>query len=172
MVAISIKAKGLDPLVKYNFSPMEERVDFLAAQFREEVMRETGGKQLKKIKKLKKLLKASMSVLAAGISMAPKAFAATGMAAPAAETITPALVMKWGLTLATISVSAGVAIGFIMLTIAGIYRMFRKRQEADAWSQDIIKGLIQVLIAVPTVYVLYFLAQLLFSHLTVLKALF
>ncbi|MNP86984.1 hypothetical protein D3C76_1875650 [compost metagenome] len=50
--------------------------------------------------------------------------------------------------------------------------MFRKRDIATEWTTDIVKGLVQVLIAIPVTYVLYFLAQILFSHLTVIKALF
>lgn len=176
MINISLGSKTLDPQVSYiGFKPLvmtenEKKISFLTNSLLREVMAETGEKQLKKIKKLKKLMKVSMSILATVVTLAPKALAATGMTA--AETITPAVVMKWGLTIALISVSAGVAISMTMFTVAGIYRMFRKRKEATEWTTDIVKGLVQVLIAVPTVYVLYFLAQLLFSHLTVLKALF
>lgn len=176
MVMINFQSKGMDPKVTYRgFVPIgiEEKVLFLSENLKREVMEADGGKQKKKVKQLQSLLKASLSVLAVGISLAPKAFAAAGMVAPvASETITPALIMKWGLTLALISVSAGVALSMTMLSIAGIYRMFRKKDKATEWTQDIVKGLVQVLIAVPIVYTLYFLAQILFSHLTALKALF
>lgn len=175
MMNVTLGSKTLDPQLSYiGFKPMilnaEEKVSFLADLLLKEVMEVSGGKQIKKIKKLKKIVKISISALATVATMAPKALAATGITAT--EAITPAIVMKWGLTLALISVSAGVALSMIMFTVAGIYRMFRKRKESTEWTTDIVKGLVQVLIAVPTVYVLYFLAQILFSHLTVLKALF
>lgn len=175
MVSVTIGAKSLDPNISYRaFKPMEvqteEKVHFLIENLREEVLKESDGQRIKKIRKLKKLIKVSLSVLAATANLSPRALAATTTAG--VDKITPALMMKWGLTVALISVSAGVAISMTMLTIAGVYRMFRKRIEADEWSQDIIRGLVQVLISVPTVYLLYFIAQMLFSHLSFLKAAF
>ena len=177
MIQVNLSAKGLDSKIHYNrFEPIviqpEKKVNFLVETFRKEVELAEGGKQRKKIKKLKKLMKVSLSVLATGLHLSPRAFAQTATTATNIDPITPALVMKFGLTVALVAVSAGVALSMIMLTIAGMYRMFRKRREAEEWSQDIIKGLVQVLISVPTVYLLYFLAQLLFQHLGALKGLF
>lgn len=171
MVAITISAKNMDPEVKYTL--FDNKVNFLTDSLRKEVM--DSGRQTKKIRQLKKLLKVSISALATMISIAPKTFAMSPMGTmttSTSEAITPTVVMKWGMTIALVSVSAGIALGAVMLSVAGIYKMFRKRKEANEWTQDIIKGLVQVLISVPTVFVLYFLAQFLFGRLTVLKALF
>jgi hypothetical protein len=174
---INIKSKELVPGVTYSRPYMtvntEDRVLFLADILQKEVIVGTVEQQLKRAKKLKKLLKGFVTVVGVGLKMTPKAFAATTPAITTGATaITPAVVMQWGLTLALISVSVGVALAMIMLSVAGIYRMFRKRDIATEWSTDVIKGLVQVLIAVPTVYLLFYLAQLVFKNLPVLNGLF
>lgn len=171
MTTITLRAKNLDPFVSYrSFEPTENKVLFMGETLFKEVMNEEQGKRLKKIKKLKKIMRISVSILATAMTMAPKVFAATELTAQAA--ITPAQIMVWGKTIALISVSAGIGLSMTMFAVAGIYRMFRKRREATEWTSDIIVGLVQVLIAIPSVYVLYFLAHFLFSHLTVLSPLF
>jgi hypothetical protein len=180
MTVLTVSARGLDPAVSYNRpfqkfdmgSITEERVLFLASTLKEEVIKGTTEQQLKNVKKLKKLLRGFAAVAAVGLKTAPKAFAAPPALAAGGTAITPAVVMQWGLTLALISVSVGVALAMIMLSVAGIYRMFRKRDIATEWSTDVIKGLVQVLIAVPTVYLLFYLAQLVFKNLPMLSGLF
>jgi hypothetical protein len=177
MLNLTISARELDPVVTYNpfekvmvnHNDNEKRVLFLAKNLQKEVMQGTERQQLKNIKKLKKLIRVSLSVLAAGFGMSPKALAAT---AAAADPVTPAVVMGWGLKVALISVSAGVAMSMTLLSAAGIYRMLRKREAAVEWTADIVRGLVQVLISVPVVYLLYYLAQILFKHLPTLSGLF
>lgn len=164
-----------NPFEKMTIYPKEERVTFLAETLLKEVMQGTEEQRRKRIKKLKKIYTKFVSVLGASVMMAPKAFAAEGTTKAVllgTGTITPAVVMKWGLTLALLTVSAGVALSGSLLAIAGIYRMFRKRDAAEEWTTDIIKGLVQVLIAVPTVYVLFYLAQFVFKNLPMLGGLF
>jgi hypothetical protein len=180
MSVLKISARELDPAVSYNRplqtfaigSQKEEKVLFLASTLQEEVIKGTTEQQKKNIRKLKKLLRGFAAVAVVGMKTSPKAFAATTPALGTGAAITPAVVMQWGLTLALISVSVGVALAMIMLSVAGIYRMFRKRDIATEWSTDVIKGLVQVLIAVPTVYLLFYLAQLVFKNLPVLNGLF
>jgi hypothetical protein len=181
MMNINMTVKNPTTGVKYiPFQPMvseyEQKTLFLAESIMEEVMRGSEKQQHKGIKKLKKILKISLAALGTGVGTTTRALAAVPTALPgapvAATSITPAIVMKWGLTIALISVSAGIALSMIMLSVAGMYRMFRKREKATEWTNDIIKGLVQVLIAVPTVLLLFYLAQILFQHLSVLKAIF
>lgn len=145
----------------------EAKSVFMVNKLVEEVMQEVDGKRIKKVRKLKKLLKVSMSVLGVSLNTAPKAFAATATLTSSA--LTPGMIFQYGLVVAGIAVAVGVVVAMTMLAVAGIYRMFRKKQEADAWSQDILRGLVQVLISVPSVYLLYFLAKLLFANLDFLK---
>ena len=60
--------------------------------------------------------------------------------------------------------AAGVGCAGVLLSGAGLYRMFKKNKEAMDWSSDIIKGLTQVLIASPTVMLLVYIATLLFGN--------
>lgn len=165
------------PVQQFNLKEkVEDNVLFIASTLQKEVIKGTTGQQRKKIKQLKKLLKGFVVVIGAGIQATPKAFAAAPLTGAtttaAANQITPALVMSWGLNLALISVSVGVALSMTLLTLAGIYRMMRKRKEAMEWSVDVIKGLVQVLVAVPVVYLLFYLAQTVFKSLPILSGLF
>lgn len=67
------------------------------------------------------------------------------------------------LMLLKISVGAAVILSAICLVFAGILRMFRKRKEANEWTVDILKSIIQILVAVPVVFLIYYVANLLFS---------
>jgi hypothetical protein len=177
---VTLSTKDYSPGVKYSrpvkmkvAETFEERALFLAKALKEEVIQGTEKQQLRKVKQLKKLLKLTLTVGVVGLKMSPKAFAnSTAPLVAGSTALTPATIMQYGLSLALISVSVGVAIAMIMLTVAGIYRMFRKRELADMWVTDIIKGLVQVLIAIPTVYLLFYLAQLVFKNLPVLSGLF
>ena len=60
-------------------------------------------------------------------------------------------------------VLVGVGSAGVLLSAAGLYRMIRKEKEAKEWSTDIIKGLVQVLLAGPTVMLLVYIATLLFG---------
>lgn len=165
------------PVQQFNLKEkVEDDVLFIASTLQKEVIKGTTGQQRKKIKQLKKLLKGFVVVMGAGIQVTPKAFAAAPLTGAtttaAANQITPAMVMSWGLNLALISVSVGVALSMTLLTLAGIYRMMRKRKEAEEWTTDVIKGLVQVLVAVPVVYLLFYLAQTVFKSLPILSGLF
>lgn len=171
--AVSYKS----PVQQFNLKErVEDNVLFIASTLQKEVIKGTTGQQRKKIKQLKKLLKGFVVVMGAGIQATPKAFAAAPLTgattSAAANQITPAMVMSWGLNLALISVSVGVALSMTLLTLAGIYRMMRKRKEAQEWTTDVIKGLVQVLVAVPVVYLLFYLAQTVFKSLPILNGLF
>lgn len=180
MVTVTMTSKGFSEGVNYNhFDKLvvgsEKRVTFLAEKLYKEVMEKTNIK--KEVKKLKKLQKGFVSILGATVMMNPlRAFAESPMKSPftvqGTGAITPPVVMEWGLTLALITVAAGVAISMITLAAAGIYRMFRKRDKSIEWTEDIVKGLIQVLIAIPTVVALFYLAQLIFKNLPALGGLF
>lgn len=147
---------------------LEDKVLFMAETLKKEVLE--GNHQLKKIRQLKKIFRKFAVVLGVRVGMATKAFAAT-TATATATTITPAIILHWGIMLALITVSIGVAISMSMLAVAGIYRMFKRRDEATEWSVDIVKGLVQVLVAVPIVYVVFTIAQHMFKALPALSGL-
>jgi hypothetical protein len=175
-VSLMPNTKTMDMGVKYgaNFIKVavteEERITFLADQIVKEVM-ETNSPvvQRKRTKQIKKFLQTATSVLGTLAAIAPKATLAATTTEIAANvsmnTLTPHMVLQYGLSLAGITVAAGVSLAMIMLAVAGIWSMFRKRQQAQEWSQDVIRGLVQVLVTVPCVTLLYLLATILFTHL-------
>jgi hypothetical protein len=66
------------------------------------------------------------------------------------------------LTLLKISVGAAIILAIILLVVNAMGRMFRI-SGMTAWAKDIIRGLVQVLIAVPLVFLIYYVANLFFS---------
>lgn len=60
-----------------------------------------------------------------------------------------------------VAIAVVVCIG--MLIAAGVLRALRKRKEASEWTVDIVKGLTQVILAAPLVFLIYFIATTLFS---------
>lgn len=180
MVKINIGAKNLTSGVKYiqpvtniqgNLTKQEEQVLFMAATLKEEVLQGTVEQQAKQAKKLKKIVKGFLVAGGVAIQTAPRALA-TGLQATATNPITPATILDYGMTLAFILVASGVAFAMIALTAAGVARMFKRRDIADAWSTDIVKGLVQVLISIPTVLLLFYIAQMVFKNLPKFGSLF
>lgn len=180
-----ISTEGISSTI-YRLKPEKvnavESISFLAERFSEEVTKETqlSGKN-RKLKKLKKLHKGFTSILVTAMmaspitalaqtttqinSIHPNAVPVTGNE----QEITPALVMQWGASISLIVVAIGIAIAASLLAIAGVYMMLTKRKEASEWTMDIIKGLVQVLIAIPLVYTLYYLAQIVFRNLPIIS---
>jgi hypothetical protein len=48
-----------------------------------------------------------------------------------------------------------VALAMILMMSAGAMRMFRQKEKAISWTNDIIRGLIQILVSIPVVFLLY-----------------
>lgn len=83
---------------------------------------------------------------------------------PQSATGMPPELLELLLTLLKISVGAAVIMAAISLVFAGVLRMFRKRKEANEWTVDILKSVVQILVAVPVVFLIYYVANLLFGH--------
>jgi hypothetical protein len=81
---------------------------------------------------------------------------------PHTATGMPPELLELLLTLLKISVGAAVILAAILLVANAIGRMFRV-SGMTTWAKDIIRGLVQVLIAVPLVFLIYYVANLLFS---------
>lgn len=162
-------------------SDVSEGVLFLARNLEEEVMNGSKKQQKKNIKELRRLLtRFAIIATTAGIGMATaqpltaeaSSFVTTATNTPTTPEITPSTVMNWGLTIALIVVSIGVAMSISLLAIAGIYLMVtRRRKQVEEWNSDIIKGLVQVLVAIPLIYSLFHLAQTVFRNLPFLEGL-
>jgi hypothetical protein len=81
---------------------------------------------------------------------------------PQSATGMPPELLDLLLTLLKISVGAAVILAAILLVANAIGRMFRISGMTQ-WAKDIVKGLVQVLVAVPIVFLIYYVANLLFS---------
>lgn len=60
----------------------------------------------------------------------------------------------------------------ILMVVAGILLMLKKRKESSDWTSDIIKGYVQILIGVPTIFLLGYVARLLLGDIEVFLNLF
>lgn len=143
---------------------------FLVNGLRREVLYGSYRERQKKIKNLKKLMKGFVSILGVGILLSPTAILAQE------NQITPTQAMEeiqgmtgvmigWGLLIALFAVIVGVVVACALFAVSGIFRMLRKREITVEWNTDIIKGLVQVLITIPVVFSLFYLAQILFRKL-------
>lgn len=188
MTVLKISARTLDPTLKYNPFPIIylnqekqlQKASFLAQTIEREVMSGTPKEQLKKLKILKKTFKIYASILSvvAVTTINKPLFAEENpnihqvfLTDNQIGELNPSQVMEWGMKLALMTVGIGMAMGIVLLVTAGIYRMLRKKREATEWTTDIIKGLVQVLVAIPTVLGLFYLALKLFKRLPILEGL-
>ena len=170
---INYDARGKDAWVEYTpFTkvPMEDESVFMYQNIKEEIMSAKGMQKLKKIKQAKKIIKMSLSILGASASLTTRTFASgvTGNT-PLLNPLNPGVMVEYGLQIAFIAVGVAVALSIVLLVIAGTLRMFRKSHEANVWTQDIIKGITQVLISVPSIYIIYRVASYLFRNLNFLS---
>lgn len=166
-----------DVKIKSN-SDISEGVLFLARNLKEEVLNGTKKEQKKNVKQLRKLLAQFTMIAVVGLATTQpliaeaNGFMTTTSDITSTPEITPSTVMNWGLTIALIVVSVGVALSISLLAIAGIYLMItRKRQKTQEWTTDIIRGLVQVLISIPLVYGIFQLSQIVFRNLPFLEIL-
>ena len=81
---------------------------------------------------------------------------------PQSATGMPPELLELLLMILKISVGAAVILAAILLVANAIGRMFRINGMTQ-WAKDIIRALVQVLVAVPLVFLIYYVANLLFS---------
>jgi len=171
---INYNAKHKDAWVEYTpFKKVQMQEDatvFMYQNIKEEIMNATGMQKLKKIKQAKKIIRMSLSILGASAGLSTRAFASgvTGNT-PLLSPFSPSVMVEYGLQVAFLAVGIAVALSIVLLVIAGTLRMFRKSNEANMWTQDIIKGITQVLISVPSIYIIYRVASYLFRNLNFLS---
>jgi hypothetical protein len=82
---------------------------------------------------------------------------------PNTATGMPPELLELLLTLLKISVGVAVILAAILLVANGVGKMFRINGMTQ-WAKDIVRGLIQVIVAVPIVFLIYYVANLLFGH--------
>jgi hypothetical protein len=169
---VKIYARNPESLVNYKLNSFEinqESIPFNNVNFHIPTLIEE-VKQLSKSekKKYKKVLKTFLMTASSFMILPLRSMAALSVPVTAtnlpqtAEGLPPELLALL-LKLLVISVGAAIILSMILLVGAGVMKMFRKKKEANEWTVDIIKGLIQILVAVPVVFLIYYVATNLFS---------
>jgi hypothetical protein len=162
--------KKPDHLINYHFSNpfIVENVKINNINFHiPTLIKEVQQSSKKKVKEFQKTVKTFLMTASSFLmfplsSMANTLPTNTSTNLPkTAEGIPPEL-MALMITLLTIAVGGAVFIAAIMLAVTGIGKMFRVKGITQ-WTTDILKGLIQSLVAVPVVFIVYYLANLLFK---------
>jgi hypothetical protein len=173
MVLVNLCVKNQDTLVKYRFfKPFVtgddtftiNNVNFHIPKLVKEV------KQLpkSKIHQYKQMIQTFLATTASFTMLPLRSMANTSIPTgtttlPQSATGMPPELLELLLTLLKISVGAAVILAAILLVANAIGRMFRINGMTQ-WAKDIIKGLVQVLVAVPIVFLIYYVANLLFSN--------
>jgi uncharacterized membrane protein YozB (DUF420 family) len=161
----SVNYKFTNPIVIEQESVRLNNVNFHIPTLLEEVKQ----LPLSKIKQYKKIIKTFLVTTSSFLVLPLRSMAETSIPVgtttlPQTATGMPPELLELLLTLLKISVGAAVILSAICLVFAGVLRMFRKRKEANEWTVDIIKSIIQILVAVPVVFLIYYVANLLFGH--------
>jgi hypothetical protein len=170
---VKIYARNPESSVNYKINSFEvngESIPFNNVNFHIPTLIEE-VKQLPKSekKKYKRILQtflattSSFMILPLRSMAAPSAIPVTATNLPQTAEGLPPELLALLLKLLVISVGASVILAAILLVGAGVMKMFRKKKEANEWTVDIIKGLIQILVAVPVVFLIYYVATNLFS---------
>lgn len=116
-------------------------------------------------KKFQRVAKTFLMTTISFLALSSKSMAATLNPAtelPVSSVGIPAELMDFMMTSLLIVVGVGIFLSAILMVSAGIMRMLgkRRRKEAEDWSVDIIKGFTQVLLAVPTIFLIYYLVSM------------
>lgn len=157
-----VNYRQFKPIVISNDNITLQNVNFHLPILLKEV-KQTPKKKLKKYKEAIAvfLTTASSLIMSPLKSMANTSIPSTNLPKEA-QGIPPEL-LELLLKLLVIIVGSSVILAAILLVMAGVMRMLRKRKEATDWTVDIVKGLIQILIAVPIVFLIYYVANLIFA---------
>jgi hypothetical protein len=167
--------KQPDPQIKYHYSdPIafnEEKVELFHLNFHiPTLLKEAKKLPRKKVKEYKKTIQTFLMTASSFLVLPLRSMANTGVSpnVPATSTLPnhaegiPPEILELLLKLLVISVGTAMIFGIILLVAAGVQRMLGNKKGATEWTTDIIRGLIQVMIASPVVFLVYYIISLLF----------
>jgi len=117
----------------------------------------------KERKKAKKVAKAFVATTMSFLSLSSRSMAEglTQSAQPVVNTGIPTDLIEPIMELIKMALGGSILLAVLLLIAAGILRMFRKKKEASEWTTDIIKGFLQILIATPVIFLMYYIITLL-----------
>ena len=166
MVLVNLCVKNPNSSVNYRFTnPIvieQDIVNFHIPTLEE--VKNLSHKERKKYKTIAKsfLATATTFLISPLRSMAQSSIPVGTTTLPQTATGMPPELLELLLMLLKISVGAAVILAAILLVVNAVGKMFRINGMTQ-WAKDIIRGLVQVLVAVPIVFLIYYVANLLFS---------
>jgi hypothetical protein len=173
MVLVNLCVRKPDSLISYHFtnpivieqeSMSINNVNFHMPTMLKEVKQSTKSKLRQYKKAIQTFLITTASFMMLPLRSMANTVIPTGTTTlPQSATGMPPELLELLLTLLKISVGAAVILAAILLVANAIGRMFRINGMTQ-WAKDIVKGLIQVMVAVPIVFLIYYVANLLFSQ--------
>lgn len=146
--------------VEKEFNEQLKKVPFHVKNLKREVI---NSKKKKRYQWLE-LAKKSIPMLS-GILMYASPAAAQTVSKTAEAVLMPAEMIQILLAILMSCIIIAVGIALVGSVLAGVCRMFRKHKFAQEWSNDIIRGLIQVLLMPLTIFCIILLFHSLFGNL-------
>lgn len=121
-----------------------EKMDFLVGEVIEEVSKTKSHRKRAAIKK--KLMAAYVGALAFAMTATPS-FATTSLAYAPDPSVLPTEINETLVTIQFICLSIAGGVAAICLMMAGALKMFGMESKAKTWTQEILKGFAQILVA-------------------------
>lgn len=166
-IRVNLCVKESRDYINYKLSSFTVNENFQIQLYVEEV-ENLSNKQRKQFKKTHK---AFISTTISFLSLSSRSMAQSLTQNPNIPTTgLPPDLMQPIMELLQLSIKASLILAAILLVSAGVLRMFGKSEKAIAWVKDIIKGLVQILIATPIVFLIYYVVTLLFGDFTAFKS--
>lgn len=170
MVLVNLYVKKPDPLINYHYvNPfIVENIKINNINFHiPTLIKEVQQLPRKKLRKYQKVTQTFLATASSFLILPLNSMASTlptnaTTSLPTEAVGIPPELMELMVTMLTIVVGGAVFIAAIMLSVTGIGKMFRVKGITQ-WTSDILKGLFQALAAVPVVFIVYYLATLLFK---------
>lgn len=131
---------------------------------------EVRGCSHKERKQYTKVLKSFIGTTMSFMVLTSRSMAQTLQNTPSQQVVTTGLppdLVEPLFDLIKLALGGSVLLAVLLMIAAGVLRMLRKKKESAEWTQDIIKGFVQIMIATPLIFLMYYVATLLlgnFSH--------
>jgi hypothetical protein len=162
-ITVNLCVKEQSPYLNYHFSSFQVgEVNFPNKITVEEVKNLPSRERKQYIR----ILKATISTTISFLSLSSKSMAGamTTGTQQVVNTGLPLDLIEPILELIKLALGGSVLLTVLLLIGAGAMRQFRKKKESAEWTNDIIRGFIQILIATPLVFLLYYVTTLLLGN--------
>lgn len=121
----------------------------------------------KERKQYKKIIQSFIGTSMSFLMLTSRSMAATSQTTPSLPSggiALPPDLMEPLMQLIGLAIGGSVVLSILLMIAAGTMRQFRKKKEAVEWTTDIIKGFMQILISVPLIFLIYYIATLLLGN--------